>query len=102
MASPRESKGSTTIARRTATDRISPRTVNSSRPRLASKSNREFDPNAFLDTIGEGRKAILFPKKQTIFAQGESADAVVYLQTGKVRLTVVSKGWQGSHDRHIE
>jgi CRP/FNR family transcriptional regulator, cyclic AMP receptor protein len=90
MASPRESKSSTTIARQTATDRISPRTVNSSRPHLGSKSDREFDPNAFLATIGEGRKAILFPKKHTIFAQGEPADAVFYLQKGKVRLSVVS------------
>jgi CRP-like cAMP-binding protein len=45
----------------------------------------------FLDTIGEGRKAMLFPKKQAVFAQGDLADAVFYLQTGKVRLTVVSK-----------
>jgi CRP-like cAMP-binding protein len=34
---------------------------------------------------------MLFPKKQTVFAQGDPADAVFYLQTGKVRLTVVSK-----------
>jgi CRP-like cAMP-binding protein len=39
----------------------------------------------------QGRKAVLFPKKQTVFAQGDPADAVFYLQTGKVRLTVVSK-----------
>ena len=32
-----------------------------------------------------------FPKKQTIFTQGETADAVFYIQEGKVRLTVVSK-----------
>jgi CRP/FNR family cyclic AMP-dependent transcriptional regulator len=32
-----------------------------------------------------------FPKKQTIFAQGDTADAVFYVQKGKVRLTVVSK-----------
>jgi CRP/FNR family cyclic AMP-dependent transcriptional regulator len=38
-----------------------------------------------------GRKALLFPKKHTIFAQGDSADAIFYLQTGKVRLAVVSK-----------
>ena len=34
---------------------------------------------------------MLFPEKQTVFAQGDPADAVFYLQTGKVRLTVVSK-----------
>ncbi len=32
-----------------------------------------------------------FPKKQTIFAQGDAADAVFYVQKGKVRLSVVSK-----------
>src|SRR5438874_1459846 len=52
---------------------------------------REVDPHEFLATIGEGRKAMLFPKKQTIFAQGDPADAVFYLQTGKVKLAVVSK-----------
>jgi CRP/FNR family transcriptional regulator, cyclic AMP receptor protein len=91
MASPREPKGSTKIARRTPTGRIPQRTRNSARPRLASKNGREFDAQAFLATIGEGRKAMLFPKKQTVFAQGDPADAVFYLQTGKVRLTVVSK-----------
>jgi CRP/FNR family transcriptional regulator, cyclic AMP receptor protein len=34
---------------------------------------------------------VLFPKKQRIFAQGDTADAVFYVQTGKVKLTVVSK-----------
>jgi CRP/FNR family transcriptional regulator, cyclic AMP receptor protein len=52
---------------------------------------REFDPLQFLATIGKGRKVVSFPKKQTIFAQGDAADAVFYIQAGKVRLTVVSK-----------
>ncbi|MGA6987845.1 MAG: Crp/Fnr family transcriptional regulator [Terriglobales bacterium] len=56
-----------------------------------AKKKRDFDPHAFLAIIGEGRKFLLFPKKQTIFAQGDPADAVFYVQTGKVRLTVVSK-----------
>jgi CRP/FNR family transcriptional regulator, cyclic AMP receptor protein len=56
-----------------------------------TKNNRDFDPRQFLATIGEGRKAVAFPKKQTIFAQGDRADAVFYIQAGKVRLTVVSK-----------
>jgi CRP-like cAMP-binding protein len=34
---------------------------------------------------------VQFPKKQTIFSQGDNADAVFYVQTGKVKLTVVSK-----------
>jgi CRP/FNR family cyclic AMP-dependent transcriptional regulator len=57
---------------------------------LVKKSNN-FDPKKFLATIGEGRKVVDFPKKQTIFAQGDAADAVFYIQEGKVRLTVVSK-----------
>jgi CRP-like cAMP-binding protein len=58
---------------------------------MLAKKNRDFDPNKFLATIGEGRKVVAFPKKETIFAQGDAADAVFYIQEGKVRLTVVSK-----------
>jgi len=56
-----------------------------------AKKKRDFDPHAFLATISEGQKLVLFPGKQTIFAQGNTADAVFYIQTGKVKLTVVSK-----------
>jgi len=57
---------------------------------LAAK-DRDFDPREFLATIGAGRKVVTFPKKQPIFTQGDAADAVFYIQEGKVRLTVVSK-----------
>jgi CRP/FNR family cyclic AMP-dependent transcriptional regulator len=60
------------------------------RPRAAANKRRDFDAHAFLATIGEGRKFVLFPKKQGIFAQGDAANAVFYIQTGKVKLTVVS------------
>jgi len=56
-----------------------------------AKKKRDFDPHAFLATIGEGRKSVLFRKKQSIFAQGDLAEAVFYIQTGKIKLTVVSK-----------
>ncbi|MGC2450198.1 MAG: cyclic nucleotide-binding domain-containing protein, partial [Candidatus Sulfotelmatobacter sp.] len=56
------------------------------------KNARKFDPDTFLATIGEGRKILAIRKKQNIFTQGDSADAVFYVQKGKVRLTVVSKG----------
>jgi CRP/FNR family transcriptional regulator, cyclic AMP receptor protein len=55
------------------------------------RNNREFDPRKFLATIGEGREVAAFPKKSAIFAQGDAADAVFYIQEGKVRLSVVSK-----------
>ena len=58
---------------------------------MSVKKKRDFDPKAFLATIGEGRRVVAFPKKQTIFAQGDAANAVFYIQEGKVRLTVVSK-----------
>jgi len=90
MSPPRGSKLAK-IARHISIDHVSQRTRNSARPHRNSKDGREFDPHAFLATIGEGRKAMLFPKKQTIFAQGDRADAVFYLQTGKAKLTVVSK-----------
>ena len=63
-------------------------------PKATAKKKREFDPHAFLATIGEGRKSVLFRRKQGIFAQGDTSDAVFYIQTGKVRLTVVSKTGQ--------
>jgi CRP-like cAMP-binding protein len=57
----------------------------------APKKSREFDPTTFLATIGEGRKIVAASKKQVLFSQGDNADAVFYLQKGRVRLTVVSK-----------
>jgi CRP-like cAMP-binding protein len=60
-------------------------------PVAASKNARAFDPHLFLATIGVGRQIKHFPKKQKVFAQGNPADAIFYLQTGRVRLTVISK-----------
>jgi CRP/FNR family cyclic AMP-dependent transcriptional regulator len=57
----------------------------------AAKKKRIFDPVTFLATIGEGRQIVTFPKKHAIFTQGDAADAIFYLQKGKVKLTVVSK-----------
>lgn len=56
-----------------------------------SKKGRRFNPRTFLATIGVGRKSLSVGKRQGIFTQGETADAVFYIQKGKVRLTVVSK-----------
>ncbi len=57
---------------------------------VAAKILRNFDPKVFLSTIDGGRKIAAFSKKQTIFAQGDAADAVFYILKGKVKLTVVS------------
>jgi hypothetical protein len=93
MSPARPANGS---SRRRKTDRQTPigpklqRERNALGPNVAGKKRRDFDPHAFLATIGEGRKFVQFPKKQAIFAQGDTADAVFHIQTGKVRLTVVS------------
>jgi CRP/FNR family transcriptional regulator, cyclic AMP receptor protein len=60
-------------------------------PTVPAKKKHDFDPKKFLATIGEGRKVVAFSQKRTIFTQGDAADAVFYIQQGKVRLTVVSK-----------
>ena len=60
-------------------------------PVVAAKKLSKFDPKTFLSTIDGGRKIADFAKEQTIFAQGDSSDAVFYIRKGEVRLTVVSK-----------
>ena len=57
----------------------------------ASKKLIKFDTKTFLSTINGGRKIADFPKKKTIFVQGDSSDGVFYIKKGKVRLTVVSE-----------
>jgi CRP/FNR family cyclic AMP-dependent transcriptional regulator len=60
-------------------------------PTVPARKKRDFDPRKYLATIGEGRKVVAFPKKQTIFTQGDAADTVFYIQEGRVTLTVVSE-----------
>jgi CRP-like cAMP-binding protein len=50
-----------------------------------------FDPIAFLANAGLGRKIVQVKPNRTFFAQGSHADAIFYLQTGRAKLTVVSK-----------
>ena len=57
-----------------------------------TKKRSKFDPKIFLSTIDDGRTRVAFLKKRMIFAQGDSSDAVFYIQKGKVKLTVVAKG----------
>ena len=57
----------------------------------AAKKHRGFNPQTFLSTIDGGRKTLSLPKNQMVFSQGDSSDAVFYIQKGRVRLSVVSK-----------
>jgi CRP/FNR family transcriptional regulator, cyclic AMP receptor protein len=58
---------------------------------LVTKRKQVFDPKSFLTSVGEGRKIVAVAKKQSIYAQGAVCDAVFYIQSGTVRLTVVAK-----------
>jgi CRP/FNR family cyclic AMP-dependent transcriptional regulator len=49
-----------------------------------------FDPKMFLAKVGAGKTILEFHKNQHVFAQGDVADSVFYLQKGRVKLTVVS------------
>ena len=50
-----------------------------------------FDPKLFLAKVGKGRTILEYRKNEAVFAQGDSADAIFYVQKGRVKLTVVSK-----------
>jgi len=50
-----------------------------------------FDPKVFLAQVSQGKTITTYLKDQPIFSQGQIADAVFYIQKGKVKLTVVSK-----------
>jgi CRP-like cAMP-binding protein len=49
-----------------------------------------FDPKTFLSRIETGKTTREYRNKQTVFSQGDPADSVFYVQSGKVKLTVVS------------
>jgi CRP/FNR family cyclic AMP-dependent transcriptional regulator len=55
------------------------------------KMNAVFDPERFLATIGDGRRVLFFSQKHTIYIQGAACDALFYIQTGRVKLTVLAK-----------
>jgi CRP/FNR family cyclic AMP-dependent transcriptional regulator len=54
-------------------------------------NKKQFESAAFLATEGTGRKILRLKPKQVFFSQGRPADSVFYLQTGRAKLTVVSK-----------
>jgi CRP-like cAMP-binding protein len=50
-----------------------------------------FDPKVFLASVNSGRTIASYHKDEVIFSQGGPADAVFYIQKGKVKITVVSE-----------
>jgi CRP/FNR family cyclic AMP-dependent transcriptional regulator len=55
------------------------------------KAKLPFDPKVFLAKVNGGRSISNYRKDQIVFTQGEPADSVFYIQSGKVRKTVVSE-----------
>ncbi len=55
------------------------------------KAKLPFDPKVFLSKVNDGRANSDYRKDQNIYTQGEPADSVFYIQSGKVKKTVVSE-----------
>jgi CRP/FNR family cyclic AMP-dependent transcriptional regulator len=58
---------------------------------VAKRSKLSFDPKKFLARVGEGKTITKYKKDQIVFSQGDPADAVFYIQKGKLKLTVISE-----------
>jgi CRP-like cAMP-binding protein len=58
---------------------------------MAPKRRQAFNPKSFLAKIGEGRSIANYSANMTVFLQGDPADAVFYIQQGKVKVTVISE-----------
>jgi CRP-like cAMP-binding protein len=60
---------------------------------LSTKRNTRvaFEPEAFLERTGLGRAIVDLKKQQTVFSQGDPADAVFYVKKGRIKLTVISQ-----------
>jgi CRP/FNR family cyclic AMP-dependent transcriptional regulator len=55
------------------------------------KTRPDFNPITFLSTSGEGREMLCVQKKNIIFSQGDTTDGLFFIQSGKVRLSVLSE-----------
>ncbi len=58
---------------------------------VRKRGKASFDAKEFLANVGEGKTISKYRKDQVVFSQGQVADAVFYIQQGKVKLTVISE-----------
>jgi CRP/FNR family cyclic AMP-dependent transcriptional regulator len=58
---------------------------------MKRKAKLPFDPKVFLAKVNGGRVISNYRKDQTVFRQGDPANSVFYIQSGKVKATVVSE-----------
>lgn len=59
--------------------------------KIKPSAKHAFDAQAFLDSAGVARKVKAFKRTEVIYAQGNAAESVIYLQSGGVKLTVVNE-----------
>jgi CRP-like cAMP-binding protein len=57
---------------------------------INEKISPPFDPAVYLAHAGIGRRIVEFKEKQHLYSQGDPADSIFYLQSGRAKLTVVS------------
>jgi CRP-like cAMP-binding protein len=58
---------------------------------VASKTLKGIEPHILPASIGVGIPAARYERGQPVFRQGDAADAVFYIQTGKIQITVISE-----------
>ena len=66
---------------------------------MRKRRKASFEPKKFLAQVGEGKTIAKYQRGQIVFSQGDVADAVFYIQKGKVKLTVISE--KGSRNRNL-
>ena len=58
---------------------------------MKQQSKQELDTKAFLAKADKGRSLVAYRKNRQVFLQGAAADAIFYIQRGRIKLSVVSK-----------
>ena len=83
------------IGRRSASDNPRqaswPNSGKGHKSRMADSNHVRFDPTVFLAQAGVGRKIVHLKSKEPFFSQGDPADSIFYIQSGRAKLTVISK-----------
>jgi CRP/FNR family cyclic AMP-dependent transcriptional regulator len=74
----------------------------STKKKAAKATSTPIDPYVatLLEKISEGKQVLSLPKGEKIFAQGDGADAIFFIQSGKVKISVVSRRREGGRPCH--
>lgn len=49
-----------------------------------------FDPASYLETVAQGRSITAHKSKTVLFKQGDEAESIIYIRSGKVKVTILS------------